>query len=35
MINGVPSLLFYDMADKSFVPTMSVLQQEISKLKNF
>ena len=35
MIYGVPSLLFYDMSDKSFVPTMCLTTGNIEDVNDF
>ena len=35
MVNGVPTLMFYDMSNKSFAPTMSVSTGSIEDVNKF
>ena len=35
MVNGVPTLMFYDMSNKSFAPTMSVSTGSIEIVNKF
>ena len=35
MVNGVPTLMFYDMTNKAFAPTMSVSTGSIDIVEKF